>query len=322
VGTNVKNVHDVIIGTGIMYINGSDVGQLKNEVRMKHVKEFYTEEAGFPSTDSLTTLVKESGELTADLLEVNLDTIASLMVEYTPFIEGAGSSAITQELVGAITSARKTGAAHSKWTDAAVTVRLATTLASAVDAAGTVLYVTDASIFTAGDTITLKNGASTENATIDADGVDTGANTLTLTAGLSAGFAAGSSVINTAVSLVEGTDYYLDRIDGAIWRVSTSTKIADDDQVVVSYTYTTFTSSGFTAGGISPSTYYTVRFEHTRRDGKIRVVELYRCQVAGDFELAFAEKQSAPLPIAIKAFSDSTRTVGDQLFRVYDRAAA
>ena len=318
-GTNVKNVHDIIIGTGIMYINGVDVGQLKGNVTMKHSKVFYEEKAGFPSTTILKTLIEEGAELTANLLEVNLDVIAGLMVEYTIDTEGAGSATATQELVGAITSARKTGAAYPKWTDAAVTVRLATVLAAAAEASDTVIYVTDASIFTAGDTITLKNGASTENATIDADGVDTGANTLTLTAGLSAGFASGSSVINTAVSLVEGTDYYLDRLDGAIWRVSTSTKIADDDQVVVTYTYATYTGRGIKAGGLSPSTYYTVRFEHIRRDGKTRVVELYRCQVAGDFEMAFNDAESAPLPISITAYADSSRAAGDQLFSIWDR---
>jgi hypothetical protein len=257
--------------------------------------------------------------MTANLLEVNLDTIAALMVEYTPVTEAAGSATITQELAGAITSTRKTGLAHPKLTNDAVTVALATTLVSAAEATDTVLYVTDASIFTAGDTITLRNGASSENATIDADGVDTDANTLTITAGLSAGFAAGSSVINTAVSLVDGTDYFLDRIDGAVWRHSGSAKVAENDQVVVSYKYTTYTGRGITAGGISPSTYYTVRFEHTRRDGKVRTVELYRCQVAGDFEMAFNEAESAPLPITITAFADSSRAVGDQLFSVYDR---
>jgi len=316
---NVKNVHDIIIGTGVMYINGASVGQLKGNVTLKHSKTFYEEKAGFPSTSILKALVEEGAEMTANLLEVNLDTIAGLMVEYTPVVEGAGSETVTQEHVGAIVSTRKTGLAHPKLTNDAVTVALASTLAVGAEATDTVLYVADASIFTAGDTITLRLGSATENATIDAEGVDEVANTLTITAGLAAGFAAGASVINTAVSLADGTDYFLDRIDGAVWRHSGSAKVAENDQVVASYKYTTFTGRGITAGGISPSTYYTVRFEHTRRDGKVRVVELYRCQLAGDFEMAFNEAESAPLAISITAYADSARAVGDQLFSVYDR---
>ena len=192
---NVKNVHDIIIGTGVMYINGVDVGQLKGNVSLKHAKTFYEEKAGVPSTSILKALVEEGAELTASLLEVNLDAIAGLMVEYTIDTEGAGSATITQEHVGAITSTRKTGLAHPKLTNDAVTVALASTLSAAVIATDTVLPVVDASIFTAGDTITLRLGSATENATIDADGVDAVANTLTITAGLSAGFAAGASVL-------------------------------------------------------------------------------------------------------------------------------
>lgn len=316
---NVKNVHDIIIGTGVMYINGVDVGQLKGNVTLKHSKTFYEEKAGFPSTSILKALVEEGAELTASLLEVNLDAIAGLMVEYTIGTEGAGSATITQEHVGAITSTRKTGLAHPKLTNDAVTVALASTLSAAVKATDTVLPVVDASIFTAGDTITLRHGSATENATIAADGVNAAANTLTITAGLSAGFAAGASVINTAVSLAEGTDYFLDRMDGSVWRHSGSAKVAENDQVVASYKYTTYTGRGIKAGGISPSTYYNVRFEHTRRDGKVRVVELYRCQVAGDFEMAFNEAESAPLAITITAYADTSRAVGDQLFSVWDR---
>jgi hypothetical protein len=319
VGTNVKNVHDVIIGTGIMYINGVDVGQLKGSVTMKHSKVFYEEKAGFPSVTILKALIEEGAELTASLLEVNLDTIAGLMVEYTIDTEAAGSATITQEHAGAITSTRKTGLAHPKLTNDAVTVALASTLSAAVIATDTVLPVVDASIFTAGDTITLRLGSATEDATIAALGVDEVANTLTITAGLAAGFAAGASVINTAVALADGTDYFLDRLDGSVWRHSGSAKVAENDHVVVSYKYTTFTGRGITAGGISPSTYYTVRFEHTRRDGKVRVVELYRCQVTGDFEMAFNDAESAPLAVTVTAFSDSSRTAGDQLFSVWDR---
>lgn len=318
-GTNVKNVNDVIIGTGKMFVNGVNVGQLKGNVVMKHTKVFYEEKAGFPSVAILKALIEEGGELTANLLEVNLDTIAGLMVEYTIDTEGAGSEEVVQEHVGEITASRKTGLAHPKLTNAAVAVALASKLSVAAEATDTVLHVEDASIFTAGDTITLKLGATTEDATIAALGVDEVANTLTITAGLAAGFAAGASVINTAVTLVDGTDYFLDRLDGAVWRHSGSAKVADNDEVVVSYTYTTYTGRGIKAGGLSPSTYYTVRFEHIRRDGKTRVVELYRCQVAGDFEMAFNEAESAPLAIAITAYSDSSRAEGDQLFSIWDR---
>ena len=316
---NVKNVNDVIIGNGVMYINGHDVGQLKGNVTLKHSKTFYEEKAGFPATSILKVLIEEGAELTANLLEVNLDTIAGLMVEYTIDTETAGSATITQEHAGAITSTRKTGLAHSKLTNDAVTVSLATTLAVAAGSTDTVLYVTDASVFTAGDTITLRSGSTTENGTIAAGGVDEVANTITLEAGLSSDYAAGASVINTAVSLADGTDYYLDRIDGAVWRNSGSAKVAEGDEVVVSYKYTTFTGRGITAGGKSAATYYPVRFEHVRRDGKIRVVELYRCQVTGDFEMAFNEAESAPLTVTVTAFADPSRAPGDQLFSVYDR---
>lgn len=316
--TYVKNPHDIIIGTGPMYVNGSSVGQLKNDVVLKHAKEYYEEKAGFPEASILKIPVSEEASFTVELLEANLDVLAALMPEYSISTSAAGSEAVTHELVGAVTSTRKTGSAYPKWTNATVTARLATTLSTAAEASDTVLNVTDASPFTAGDTITLKVGATTENATIAALGVDEAANTLTVTAGLSAGFAAGATVVNTAVDLVEGTDYYLDRIDGAIWRVSTSTAIAENDQIALSYTYTTYTGRGITAGGLSNQTYYVVRFEHTRRDGKIRVVTLYRCQVTADLEVAFKAKESAPIPVTITVFSDSTRAAGDQLFSIID----
>jgi hypothetical protein len=57
-----------------------------------------------------------------------------------------------------------------------------------------------------------------------------------------------------------------------------------------------------------------MRFEADRRDGKKWVLEFYRAQLSGDFEMAFQPSDAMVLDVEISALADSSRPNGEQLF--------
>lgn len=124
-------------------------------------------------------------------------------------------------------------------------------------------------------------------------------------------------------SLTEGTDYSIDLINGTIARKSSSTKIADGDTVKVSYTYTTYTKSGFGIGGGTPTDKtFKVDFYHKRRDGNYRHICIWKGKVTGDFTLAFKETAESPLAVEVTAQADSSKDSGAQYMTVMDEPAA
>lgn len=313
-----RNVNDILIGTGKAFVNGRDVGQLKGDVTFKHSKEFYEVKAGFPETTLLKVLISESAEAQMSLIEINLDTVAALMPEYRLRVEGGADVTVSQEFLGSLYSYRWGTAQHSRWTDGTVSVQPAAVLASTADAGATKVFLDSVTRFKAGDSVTLRKGATTETKTIASGGVVAGERSVTFTTPLGNSYDFGALAVNGTLSLEEGTDYGLDRLEGRVIRRNGSTKISDGDAVAVSYIYRKEASKILTAGGVSTTSTFPMRFEHTRRDGRKRVVEFYKCSVTGDFSIPFAEKSEAIWQVTVSAQADSSRPEGDQLYSIRD----
>ena len=250
---NVLNANDILIGTGKLYINGHDVGQIDGEISFTHGKTFYEKKSGFPATTVVSVLTEEALTAEFNLLEANLARIRSMMSEYGSITTTASESDSIEETVQ-VWADRHTKLSHGN----------VTTLTSVTDTA-----------------------TPTPNA------------------------------------LVEGTDYYIDRLTGNVYRKSGTVAINDGDKIVVTYKYTDFAASGFGMGGASStSADFLVEFVHKRRDGKYRIVRLWKCQVSGDFTMSFQEQAESPVAVTISAIADSTKAAGRQFGEVLDATTA
>lgn len=250
---NVLNANDILIGTGKLYIDGQDVGQIDGEINFTHAKTFYEKKSGFPATTVVSVLTEENLSAEFNLLEANLARIRSMMSEYGSITTSAAESDAIVETV-------------QVWADKHTK---------------------------------LANG-----------------NITTLT-----------SVTDTATpapnALVEGTDYYIDRLTGNVYRKSGTAAIDDGDEIVITYKYTDFAAAGFGMGGASStSDDFLVEFVHKRRDGKYRIVRLWKCQVSGDFTMSFQEQAESPVAVTISAIADSTKAAGRQFGEVLDATSA
>lgn len=122
-------------------------------------------------------------------------------------------------------------------------------------------------------------------------------------------------------ALVEGVDYYVDRIAGLISRVPGTENIVDGDTVKVSYSYQIFDAEGFSFGGsTTESTPHLLVFVHPRRDGKFRVLKIWKAKLGGDFVLGFKDNAESPVPLEIAAIADASKPAGQQFGVVYDTA--
>lgn len=250
---NVLNANDILIGTGKLYIDGQDVGQIDGEINFTHAKTFYEKKSGFPATTVVSVLTEEALNSEFNLLEANLARLRSMMSEYSSITTSAAESDAITETVQVWADA------HTKLAHGNIT-----TLTSVKD-----------------------------------------------------------TTTPVAVDLVEGTDYYIDRLTGNVYRKSTSTAIDDGDEIVVTYKYTDFAASGFGMGGASStSDDFLVEFVHKRRDSKYRIVRLWKCQISGDFTMSFQEQAESPVAITITALADSTKAAGQQFGTVVDATSA
>lgn len=311
--SNVLNQNEILVGTGVLYMNGQSVGQLTGDVTYSYTPEEKEIKAGYPQQVVKSKVVGETATLKASFLEINMDRIADLLPLFTKDVISAGDVEVTNEWLGVVHEGSWAGAANRRWTADAVAVHLASKLTAGANAGATKIYVTDASLFTAGDTVTLVKSGATENATIAALGVDETENSLTLTGALSASFATGDFVKNTAVTLVAGTDFYFDPIGGGISVVPGGSLLADGDTVCVGYTYTDVTAIVLYGGGNVTTAQFPMEFWHTQDDGKIHKIKFPKGQLTGAFELPFKETDVCILGVTIKSISDSTKAVGKQL---------
>lgn len=313
---NLKRPADVLIGTGTLYVNGIDVGLLKGEVTFSYEPEWQKITGGSPEQVVKEVLTSETATITANMMEVNLSTLAAVNSLFTSSNVTAEDVAVTKEFLSAgIRSGFWTACANRGWTeDGAVAVFLASGLASPAPAGATKIYVDKASLFTAGDSVVLIDGETTETKTIATEGVNEAENSLTFTEALSNTYGINGTAHNDTVSLAEGTDYFVNRIDGQVTRIGDSTKVADNDTVSVTYEYTTVTGVKNTFGGKSSVPDYPVEFVSDKKsDGKQIKIKFYRAQFNGAFSLPFNPTDAAQVPVSIVALADSTRAVGDQL---------
>ena len=189
----------------------------------------------------------------------------------------------------------------------------------------TKIYLESVRGIAAGNSITLRNGPTTETVTVKASGVNGGDRSLELSAGVVNSYPTGALAVNGTVTLAEGTDYYLDRLDGTVWLKAGSTKLAEGDGVSVGYTHGTYTGRGFSWGGGSEvESLVRVDFWHKRRDGKYVNLSFFRCKADGNFDLDFPDDKEVTLPITVTALVDPTRPAGRQVGRmmVFDASAA
>lgn len=88
---NVKNANDILIGTGKVYVNTLDVGQIDGDMNFTHGKEYFEKKSGFPAQVVKKVLIGESFKCSFNLLEANLETLQALMPEYVKVTETAGA---------------------------------------------------------------------------------------------------------------------------------------------------------------------------------------------------------------------------------------
>jgi hypothetical protein len=315
---NLSNPNSVFVGTGRLYVNGTDVGLLQGEVVFEYEPEFNEIKGGSPEQIIKKALVSETATLRANMLELDPDKIALFMQMFTKETESSGDEVVTDEYLGEIYSGQYTAADYAPWTMDTVTVQLASRVSAEAAAGQASVYVMDASLFSEGDSVTLLEGAQTETLTIATGGVDTTSNKLTFTTNLSATYTIDAIAINETVSLAEGTDYILDRIGGKVSRVSTSAKVADGDTVSISYTYTAVSSTVLHFGGKTSQTYFPIKFVSDERDdGKRYYVEFYNALFSGTFSTTFSPSDPVVLEVEVTASPDSSKTDGKQLGKWY-----
>lgn len=318
---NVLNANDIIVGTGRMYVNGADVGQIDGEVTFTHSKTNYEKKSGFPASTVLSVLTEESASSEFNLLEANLGRIRSMMSEYAAITETPGVSDSTEETnLGAYTT-RHTKLQYSDL----VTLTLTSTTRTETDVSGEVVSGSGTSFTLAYEPKSVaaiyKLGSPlTEGAAADYTiNMETGV--ITLAASANAEEITADYVTEDEVTLTLNRDFYADMLAGRFY-ISPSA-VYTPSYVDATYTYNTYAASGFGIGGASTSSQtFLLEFVHKRRDGKYRVIKVWKGVVVGDFSVSFQEQAESPVPISVKAIADSSKPAGKQLMTVVDTTTA
>lgn len=160
--------------------------------------------------------------------------------------------------------------------------------------------------------------------------------TLTGVVGERLNFKNGANTIVTAItvkdsantSCVQNTDFVI-YIDSAgytcIARTTGSAILTSGETAKVSYTYTPNASVSLTSGGLQTITPQIVRLTNTDAAGKIFQVTVYRATNQKGITLKFPADDSdknLTIPFELEGEVDTTRTAGDQLFKIYDEQGA
>lgn len=128
-----------------------------------------------------------------------------------------------------------------------------------------------------------------------------------------------TATLNTDYSIVVGADGKT-----GIARVASSTNIAADEAVLISYSYTPLASKTWSTGGKSTIGFIELKLTNVKSISgvdKSKIITIHKAQVQTGLEMKFpAGDSSDPVayPLEMKAYDDATRTAGDQLFSVYD----
>lgn len=314
---NVINAADIIIGTGRLYIDGADVGQVDGEVNFVHSKTNYEKKSGFPATTVVSVLTEESASSEFNLLEANLGRIRSIMSEYAVIDETPGVSDSIEELSLAAYTHRHTKLQY----DDLVTLTLTSTAGTETVVSGEVVSGSGTSFTLAYEpksiTAIYKLGSLlTEGGAADYT-INMGTGVITLAASANAEEITADYVTEDEVTLTLNADYYADMLAGRFY-ISPSA-VYTPSYVDATYTYNTYAASGFGIGGASTSSQtFLLEFVHKRRDGKYRVIKVWKGVVAGDFSVSFQEQAESPVPISVTAIADSSKPAGKQLMTFVD----
>ena len=279
---NVLNANDIIVGTGRMYVNGADVGQIDGEVTFTHSKTNYEKKSGFPASTVLSVLTEESASSEFNLLEANLGRIRSMMSEYAAITETPGVSDSTKETNLAAYTRRHTKLQH----DDLVTLTLTST-------AGTETTVRGEVVSGSGTSFTLAykpksvtaiyklSSPLTEGAAADYT-INMSTGVITLAVSANAEEITADYVTKAEVTLTLNRDFYADMLAGTLY-ISPSA-IYTPEYVDATYTYNTYAASGFGIGhprAPRPSFWFV-----QRRDGKYRVIKVWKGVISGDFTMS------------------------------------
>jgi hypothetical protein len=316
---NIKNTNDFFTGAGKIYYNGEDLGLLRGGVTFSYTPTYTQQKGGSPQVTYNTILSDEEASIQAEMLEINPDMIAQIIPQFTKELDSSSTTSVTYEYLGALGTDTWKSSDHPSWTTATVTVKPASMLTAAVSAADTEISVDDASIFTAGDSVTLKDGETTENATIDAGGVDEIENTITLTAGVSNSYTTSGFVVDTTVAPVEDTDYDVDPVNGRIRRITASSVLDADTPVVVSYTYNVVSATNIYFGGKTTVFDYPLHFiSDERPDGKYWHIYFWRAQFTSDgMDINFDPEEPTVLNVRFTALASGDYESGKTLGKWY-----
>jgi len=318
---NVLNANDILIGTGKLYIDGVDVGQIDGEISFTHGKTFYEKKSGFPATTVVSVLTEESLTAEFNLLEANLARIRSMMSEYSAVTVTPGVSDSTEEKELQFSADKHTKLQYGDLvtlslvsTDGTETAVTGEVVAGATGTSFTLAYPPKSVSAVYDNGVLLTEGAAGYTVAL-------GTGAITLAAEATAGEVTADYVTEEDVTLALNTDFYADMLAGTFYRASTS--IYEPTSVDATYTYKNAASSGFGIGGASSSSSdFVVEFVHKRRDGKYRVIKLWKCQISGDFTMSFQEQAESPVAITITALADSTKAAGQQFGTVVDATSA
>jgi len=303
-----KDKKRFVIGTGDLYINGRDVGQLKGDVKFGIDAKEYNLEAGFPSEILLQVPLSTEVTIGASLLEIDPRLLATIHPLMGIEEMAGGVVAVTGEYVSGVRASTWAPLRHRLWTEAAVTVRLASPMAASVEAGATKILVESARGFAPGNTISIRtaNGATSGNATIAAGGVNAALGELTLSAGTSNAFAAGSIVENTSVTLAAGVDFEVDRICGGVTRFPPSAKLLDGDGASVAYSYRESSGTRLFPLAEPEDKPFRMEFVHkifTDRGKRIRI-SFPNASMSSKFDFSLKEDKETLLDVSFTAKKD------------------
>lgn len=123
---------------------------------------------------------------------------------------------------------------------------------------------------------------------------------------------------------VQNVDYVI-TLDSMGWtniaRVAASTVISTGEGVKVSYHYTPNAANIFSSGGYYQITPKVIRLTNKDVNGKLFQITIYKATIQKGIDIKFPADEAtepAKLNIEMKGLKNTSRTVGDQLYKIYD----
>lgn len=314
--TNVRNPSQILVGTGILYANGRDVGQLKNDVTFAYTPEYLDVKAGFPQQSVKTIATSESATLTAGFLEFDLFTYGDIMGSAVFKTIPGGAVPVLNQLLPPVSAYSYSNSGNPYWDiDSTLAVAIATTIRLAAAVGTTTVYVTTVDGFAAGDSVMLSkivNGtAVTETLTVAS--VNAGNNALVFTAPITNSYDYGALAINETTDLTAGTDYVVDYIGGGVALNPSSALLKPGLSVAASYTHEVVAAEQLSFGGKVTSKPFPLRFIHERDDGKLVVITMPKATMTGTLTVGFKETDAMINDVEITGTADSSLPAGEQL---------